>query len=321
MPGKKTRVRLWKPKREMSPSPPYGSFTLLCLVSLVLWWHTLVATLGLALRNDAYTHIFLILPISIALIFLEWRSPKVHPRSDFRIGCMLLVMAVLVGFVGGRWWKAGSLPADGQLSLGMLAVVIWWIGSFFCCFGTRTSRTFIFPLCFLVLLVPLPEFALNHVVGFLQQGSAYAASLMFAIAGVPVTQDGVRLSIPGLTIEVAKECSSIRSSLMLLVTTMVLAHLLLRSAWGKTLVILAAVPLSIAKNGLRVFTLAILGVYVDPAFLHGWLHHQGGVVFFLVFLTSLFALLRLVRWAECKPMAQLTVTHLATPIAASKANT
>jgi len=91
----------------------------------------------------------------------------------------------------------------------------------------------VFPLCFLLWLVPLPEFALNHIVSFLQKGSAYAANLLFAIAHVPVTQDGLRLTIPGLTLEVAEECSSIRSSLMLLVTTIVLAHLLLRSAWDK----------------------------------------------------------------------------------------
>ncbi|HME31970.1 MAG TPA: exosortase/archaeosortase family protein [Terriglobales bacterium] len=173
--------------------------------------------------------------------------------------------------------------------------------------------------CFLLWLVPLPEFALNHVVGFLQQGSAYAASLLFAIAGVPVTQDGVRLSIPGLTLEVAKECSSIRSSQMVLVTTMVLAHLLLRSAWGRTLVILATVPLSIAKNGLRIFTLSMLGVYVDPSFLHDWLHHHGGIVFFLVFLVGLFVLLRLVVLAERKSTAKPAVSNLARPIAVPKA--
>jgi len=262
---------------------------------------------------------FLILPISIALIFLEWESPKADPQLDFRIGCMLLVVAVLIGFVGGRWWKAGSLPVDEQLSLRMLAVVTWWIGSFVCCFGTRASKMFIFPLCFLVLLVPLPEFALNHVVGFLQQGSAYAAGLLFAIAGVPVTQDGVRLAIPGLTLEVARECSSIRSSLMLLVTTMVLAQLLLRSAWGKGIVILAAIPLCIAKNGFRIFTLSMLAVYVDPSFLHGWLHHQGGIVFFLVFLAGLFVLLRLVGWAEGKSTAKPAISRLMYPIAVPKA--
>ena len=221
-----------------------------------------------------------------------------------------MLIAVTIGFVGSGWWGLNGLSVDERLSLSMLALVTWWIGSFVCCFGTRASRVFIFPLCFLGLLVPLPEFALNHVVGFLQQGSAHAASLLFAIAGVPVTQDGVRLSIPGLTLEVAKECSSIRSSQMVLVTTIVPAHLLLRSAWGKTLVILAAVPLSIAKNGLRIFTLSMLGVYVDPSFLHGWLHHHGGIVFFVVFLVSLFVLLRLVMWAERKSTAKPAVSKL-----------
>ena len=158
----------------------------------------------------------------------------------------------------------------------------------------------VFPLCFLLWLVPLPEFALNHIVSFLQQGSVYAAGQLFAIAHVPVTQDGLLLSIPGLTLEVAKECSSIRSSLMLLVTSMVLAHLLLRSAWGKGLVILAAIPLSVAKNGLRIFVVSMLGAYVDPGYLHGRLHHDGGIVFFLVFLAGFFVLLRLVGWAEHK---------------------
>jgi exosortase/archaeosortase family protein len=81
---------------------------------------------------------------------------------------------------------------------------------------------------------------------------------------------------------------------------MVLAHLLLRSAWAKGLVIVAAIPLSIAKNGFRIFTLGVLAVYVDPSFLHGRLHHQGGIVFFLVFLAAYLILLRLVGWLEHK---------------------
>ena len=303
----------------VSPSFPYRSFVFLCSVSLFLWWHSLVATLVLAIRNNAYTHILLILPISLALIFLEWRSRKARPESNFRCGSVLLVLAVLIGFSGGRWWWAGSLPPDGQLSLHMLAVVTWWIGSFVCCFGTSIFRMCVFPLCFLLWLAPLPEFALNHIVSFLQQASSDAAGLFFAIAGVPVSQDGVRLTIPGLTLEVAEECSSIRSSLMLLVTTMVLAHLLLRSAWGKGVVILAAIPLSVAKNGLRIFTLSTLAVYVDPSYLHGWLHHDGGIVFFLIFLAGLFFLLWLVSRAEHKARDKTAVTQLASPIAVSKA--
>ena len=146
----------------MSPSSLYRSFALLCLVSLVLWWHTLVATFGLALRADQYTHTLVIIPLSTALIFTEWRSRKAKPEPNFRTGLALLALAIVIGFIGGRWRGPASLPADVQLSLDMLAVVTWWIGSFVGCFGTCIFRMSVFPLCFLLWLVPLPEFALNH---------------------------------------------------------------------------------------------------------------------------------------------------------------
>jgi exosortase len=118
------------------------------------------------------------------------------------------------------------------------------------------------------------------------------------VAGVPVTQDGIMLSIPGLDIEVAHECSSIRSSLMLIVTTMVLAHLFLHSWWRKALLIAAAIPLSVVKNGLRIFVIAELGTRVDPGYLDGRLHHQGGIVFFGTSLVAVIVLVSILKRTE-----------------------
>jgi exosortase len=283
----------------------YRGFLCLCAVSLVVGWRPLAATFSLALQNDAYTHLLLVLPVSVALIVVGSASRMRQAEPNFRFGSALLGLAVLIGFVG--WIRPGNSGDDLQLSLYMLAVVTWWIGAFICFFGTRISRTYIFPLCFLLWMVPLPEFVVGRIVSLLQQGSASAAHMLFTAAGVPVAQDGVMLSIPGLKIEVAKECSSIRSSLMLVVTSMVMAQLLLRTAWGKTLAILAAIPLSIVKNGVRVFTLSMLTIYVDPGYLNGRLHHQGGLVFFLLALGVEFALLcligRLERKTDAKPVA------------------
>jgi len=294
-------------------------FSFLFVASLIVSWHTLASALGLALRNDGYTHILLVLPITIVLIFAEWRSRKAQPEPNSRAGIALLIIAVVIGTIGGGSGEVGQDGADIRLPVAMLAVVTWWIGSFVCSFGTNIARTCIFPLCFLLWLVPLPAFALDHIVSFLQQGSAYAARLLFAVARVPVTQDGVRLTMPGLTVEIAKECSSIRSSLMLLITCVVVGHLFLRSHWSKVFIILAAIVLSIAKNGCRIFILSILALYVDPGFLHGRLHHDGGIVFFLLSSASLFVMLRLVRWAERRPSAEPAVTDLVNLIAASKA--
>ena len=269
--------------------PPYGKFALLCAISLVIGWHPLSSTLALALGSDEYTHLLLILPISAALIFTERAGLQPgFEQPGTALDSTLLVIAVLLAACAR--WIAG-LSSDLRLSLAMLAIVIWWIGSFVFCFGPRVARRFLFPLCFLFWLVPIPALALNKIVAIWQQGSALSARLLFSAVGIPVSQDGILLSIPGLTLEVAQECSSLRSSLMLVVTSMVLAHLFLRSFWRKTAVVLVAIPLSIAKNGLRIFTIAMLGTRVDPGFLHGNLHRKGGIFFFLI---ALFAILLLI---------------------------
>ncbi|PYV76981.1 MAG: hypothetical protein DMG96_12490 [Acidobacteria bacterium] len=148
-----------------------------------------------------------------------------------------------------------SRADDVQLSVGMLALLLWWIASFVVCFGTRASRSFLFPLLFLFWMVPIPSLPLNRTVEFLQAQSTTASRLMFSLIGVSVSQQGFVLSIPGVNIEVARECSSIRSSVMLLIASMVLAQVSLRSPWSKAAVIAATVPLSIAKNALRIVTL------------------------------------------------------------------
>jgi exosortase len=279
----------------MTRLSPSRQFALLCAASLVIGWQPLLSTFTLALRANEYTHMLLIVPISAALIFSERAVLKPALGPAVGLGSALLVMAILIG--GYARWMLGS-PSDTQLALSMLAIVIWWIGSFVLCFGVGMARLFLFPLCFLFWLVPIPAPALSKIIAFWQQGSATSASMLFSALGIPVTQDGIMISIPGLNLEVAQECSSVRSSLMLIVTSMVLAHLFLRSFWRKAAVVLAAIPLSIAKNGFRIFTIAMLGTRVDRGFLHGNLHRHGGILFFLLALFVLLSLLWLLNRGE-----------------------
>ena len=106
------------------------------------------------------------------------------------------------------------------------------------------------------------------------------------------------MDIPGLGIDVTRECSSMRSSLLLIVMTMVLAHLFLGSWWRKALLIAAAIPLMVAKNGLRIFVIAELGTRIDPGFLDGKLHHHGGIVFLAIATAIVIILIWILRRSE-----------------------
>ena len=279
----------------MFKSAPPVVFAPLAVIAVAIWWNPLASLFALAARNEQYTHILLILPISAALIFLQWEAPAGPSVLSAAVGSALLLVAVMAR-VAMVWIELSSV--DVQLSLNILALVAWWIGAFLSCFGARAFRRALFPLCFLLWMVPLPQFVLDPLVSLLQQGSAASAHLFFAVFGIPVEQRGTLVHIPGLTLEVAPECSSIRSSMMLLVTSMVCAQLLLRSFWRKVAVFAVAIPLCVVKNGLRIFALGVLATKVDPSFLTGRFHRQGGVIFFLIALLGIFARLWILRRGE-----------------------
>jgi len=287
-----------RPGRPMTGFSAHVKFAVLLGVSLLAGWRPLVETFHLALNNEEYTHILLILPLAVALISLDRHMLDLASRTGSRMGVALLVASTAAAALA-RWTPGPH--ADVRLSLAVLALIIWWIGAFVLCYGSQVSRSLRFPLGFLLWMVPFPALVLDRIIQLLQRGSAFSARLLFESARVPVAQDGLLLSIPGVTLEVAKECSSIRSSMMLLVTTMVVAQLFLRSPGRKLLVIAVAIPLTVAKNGLRIFTIGMLGTRVDPAYMTGSFHHQGGVIFLAIALGVVFLLLWILRRGEEQP--------------------
>jgi exosortase len=284
------------PNREsLFTSLPLLVFAGLSAMAVAIWWVPLASLFALALRDQQYTHILLILPVTLGLIFVHGRSPADPSRVGVAAGSGLLFIALMMTVL--LRWK-GTFSGDVQLALSILALVVWWMGSFLLCFGTRAFRGALFPLCFLLWMVPLPQFVLDPMVRLLQHGSAASAYWLFEAVGMPVEQRGLLLHITDLTLEVAPECSSIRSSMMLLVTTMVVAQLLLRSFWRKAVVVAVAFPLSVAKNGLRIFALGVLTTKVDRSFLTGRLHRQGGVIFLVIALLGMFLVLWILRRSE-----------------------
>lgn len=275
-------------------------FAVLMAASLLIWLTSLRATFDLALADERYTHILLVLPVSAALILVDWKWEQTSATNFSPVAASLLIAAVVSTAV---LRVKNSYALDIQLALNVLLLQIFWVAAFALCFGERAFRRALFPLCLLLWLVPAPDFVLDRIVALLQFGSAASAHLLFLAARIPVAQRGMLIHIPGLTMEVAPECSSIRSSLMLLVTTMVLAHVLLRSVGKKLLVVGLAIPLCFIKNGFRIFILGVLTTRVDPAYMTGRLHREGGILYFLIALVAIFLLLWILLRRERRQMA------------------
>ena len=158
-----------------------------------------------------------------------------------------------------------------------------------------------FPIVFLIFMIPLPD----RVVDFLETGSklasAEAANLFFNMTGTPILRDGQIFQLPGIVIEVAQQCSGIRSSLVLFITSLLASHLFLKSPWRRALLVAAVIPLGILRNGFRILVIGLLSVNVGPQMIHSIIHRRGGPLFFALSLVPLFLLLWWLRKGEVAP--------------------
>jgi len=270
----------------------------------LLGWAVALAPFGrfaaalakLSLRDERYTHLILIPFISVGIIFLERRRIFLYRRSAPALGLPLLAFGAILFLASGGWSLAGT--DGGNLWLPGLALVLVWVAIFLAWNGPISAWAAAFPLGFLLFAVPLPPNLLDQAVRGLQTGSAAVTQFLFRLAGLPFLRSGFRFELPGVTIEVAEECSGIRSTMALLIAGTLAAQFALRSVPGKLAFCLLTFPVSLVRNGVRIAALSWLSVYVDPAFLQGNLHHRGGAVFALVGLILLFPVLLLIRRAE-----------------------
>lgn len=289
---------------EISPAPSAPSVTLLlalgfalsCVLPFALAWGLARGLLTLVLTNDTFSQIPLIPLVSLFLIHGNRKEIFSEVSFGWITGAALMMPGMIV-LMGARL-DAGQIGSVNQAALFVFGIALIWMGAFALFFGTRAFRAARFPLLFLLFAVPIPEPVLSKVIAFLQKESADAAEAFFGMARVPYIRRGLIFDLPGVSIRVAEECSGIRSSLALFITTTLAGYLFLKSSWRRILLVVTVVPLAIVKNGLRIATLSTLAIYVDPGFLTGNLHHHGGIVFFMIALLSMALVLLLLQKGE-----------------------
>jgi exosortase len=265
-------------------------------LSLLAFRNDLESLACLSWNDNRYTHIALIPALSLALIVFKRRSIFRNLQYSLGPGLQLGALAALLsGFAKARPEYLGQ---HGGLMAAAAAIFVAWTAGFVLFYGIRSARAALFPLALLLLAVPLPPPVVEVVETTLQRGSAEVTYEIFRLTATPVFREGLLFSLPGFTIEVAQECSGIRSGISLLITALTLSHLFLRSGWSMACCILLTVPIAILKNAVRIATLSLLGVYVSQDYLHGNLHHRGGPVFSILSLLLLLTVLWLLRKCE-----------------------
>jgi exosortase C (VPDSG-CTERM-specific) len=248
-----------------------------------------------ASRNSLHSHIPLIPVIAAYLLVNRWRTLPPAGRSS--VGGTLVFAAVSVIAVAARQLWGDSVSVNDGLVLTTLAYVSLVVAGGFLFVGSRWMAAAAFPIAFLVFMLPLPDTA----VYWLERGSVLASAdvtaFLFRITGTPFLREGTVFALPTIVLEVAQECSGIRSSYVLFITSLVASNIFLESQWRRLFLVAFVIPLGIVRNGFRILVLGLLCVHVGPHMIDSIVHHRGGPIFFVL---SLMPLLLLLKWLRSR---------------------
>ena len=264
---------------------------LVALFSLALWklarfaWH-----------DELHSYIVLMPVVSVYLVRLQKNLPPVSVPAKIPAAVFSLAGLALLAWHG----FAPCAPLPDNLAQVTLAFVLLVAATGFWFLGAARLRALAFPFALLIFMVPLPDAWRNAMEVFLQHGSAWAAGWMFAVSDLPVLQTGLQFKLPGITLQVAPECSGIHSTLVLFITSLVAGNLFLQRPWSRAALCLVVIPLALLRNGFRILVLGELCAHVGPEMIESPIHHRGGPLFFAL---SLLPFCLLLYWLRRKERA------------------
>jgi exosortase len=232
-------------------------------------------------NDDNYSHGFLIVPIAAYLI---WERREALRRAAIAPSAVGLV-AVLLGLV---LLVAGTLGAE----LFLTRVSMLWVlaGGILFVLGWRHLRIVLFPLLFLVLMIPIPAIIFNQIAFPLQLFASRVGAAGLGTLDIPVLREGNVIVLASITLEVAEACSGIRSLVSLLTLGVVLGYFLDSRAWVRTSIALATIPIAVVSNGLRVAGTGIAAHFYGNAAAEGFMHTFSGWLMFVIALVLLLGL-------------------------------
>ena len=231
---------------------------------------------GVWTGDATYNHCLLVAPIVATLVWLRRTE-----LAQLTPGRWTAPLAWVAG--AAVLWLLGELAGVGQAR--QLALVAMLQGAAAVCLGRQVTRGLLFPLTYLLFLVPFGA----ELVPPLQQVTAVMATGLLHLTGIPAQLDGVFLTTPAGWFEVAEACSGIAFLIATIAWGALVANLLFRS-WGRRVAMVAAcVVLPVLANGLRAWATVAAAEWVGVERASGFDHIVYGWIFFALVLAVLFA--------------------------------
>lgn len=243
------------------------ALTVLCAalaLTVGLYFESAASAVDLWWNRSAYNHGFLIIPISLYLVWDKSEAlAAMTPKPD------VLGLIVIAGF-SFAWVLARSAGINEGEHFALVGVIQ---GVVLAVLGRQLFLSMILPMAYLWLLVPT-----GTVFYPILQGAAHwISSTMLALSGIPVYSEGFLIEVPIGLYDVAPGCSGLNFILASLALAPLYGYMMYDGMRKRLLAIAVMLGVAVLANGMRIYGIIALAEFtdrridiIDDHLLYGW---------------------------------------------------
>ena len=225
---------------------------------------------------STYQHCLYVLPIVGWLIWMRRSEVAQTTPAGWFPGLALVFGAALLWLVG---------EAGGIAILRHVALVAMIQASVVAILGPAVARAVLFPLFYLVFLVPFGD----EFTGPMQTLTAKMTMGLLDLTGVPATIDGVFITTRAGWFEVAEACAGVKFLVAMIAYGALAANVCFRSSLRRTIFMVAAIVVPVLANGVRAWGTIFAAESIGTEAATGFDHIVYGWVFFAVVMLAIMA--------------------------------
>jgi exosortase len=236
-----------------------------------------------------YGHGYLVLPISLYLIWRDRKNLLSLEVSSWRLGWIIMIFWSVMFYIG----TIGRID-----TITFLSMFLYITGAVSVTIGKRGLLSLLFPIFFLIFMFPIPSEIYTRITNPLMLVSTIASSNILEALNLPILRDGNIITLPNYTMKVVQACSGIRSLISIMALSLLMGYLLIKSNFSRIILATLAVPIAIIGNIFRIVATALIAFYISPQLAEGFSHELAGIIVFVLAIILLYICFEILLWSK-----------------------
>jgi len=250
------------------------ALTILLLGSFIVAFYPVWEGLVKAWYNsEEYSHGFFIVPISLFILWQKKDTLAEITSQPSKWGLVLVILSLSL-YLFAHFAEIKTVAS--------LSMVLLFPGVIIYLCGYPMLREILFPICFLLFMIPIPAQVYSALTIPLQLFVSKISVGITQILSIQVYREGNIIHLPGRTFQVVQACSGLRSMVSLLALSVIFGYFYLRSNIFRSILFVSGIPTAIIVNIFRVVLIVLAFYYFNYDLTQGTIHTVFGMfIFFL----------------------------------------